>query len=124
MSGFLRLQVHAGGGHFHLVGRLGGRETAAAMGLFGEAIDGEQACRLGIAWRALPDAEVEAEALALAQRAAVDPALARVTKRSMRLSLDAGGVSWPAAAELEHGAQVWSFHRAAEREAAAQPSGA
>lgn len=119
MSGFPRLGLHAGGGHFHLVDRLAGRETASAMGLFGEPVDGEEACRLGLVWRAVPDDEVEPLALTLAERVAADPGLARMTVRSMRLSLDAGGVSWAAASEIEHGAQVWSFQRAAQREAAA-----
>jgi enoyl-CoA hydratase len=115
MSGFLRLGVHGGGGHFHLVGRLAGRETAAAMGLFGEPVDGRRARDLGLAWRALPDGEVEDEAVGLAQRVAADPLLARVTVRTMRLTLDATGVPWRAATELEHGPQVWSLQRAAER---------
>jgi len=43
MTQFLRIGIHPGGGHFWLLGRLGGREAAAGMTLFGDEIDGRRA---------------------------------------------------------------------------------
>lgn len=112
MAGFLPLGLHPGGGHFTLVGRLGGREAAAALGLFGEEIDGRRAVALGLAWQAVPADEVEPRAHELARRAAQDPELARTVVRTMRLELGPPAVSWPVALEAETAAQLWSLRRA------------
>ncbi|MCL6441170.1 MAG: enoyl-CoA hydratase/isomerase family protein, partial [Thermoleophilum sp.] len=69
VSGFMPIGLHPGGGHGALLGRTGAREAAAALALFGERIDGRRAAELGLAWRALPDEEVDAAALELAERA-------------------------------------------------------
>ncbi|HEX6351276.1 MAG TPA: enoyl-CoA hydratase-related protein [Candidatus Dormibacteraeota bacterium] len=111
MTGFLRIGIHPGGGHFALLGRLAGREAAAAMSLFGEEVSGRRAAELGLAWAAVPEAEVEDRALELARRAARDPELARAAARSMRLELGPPAVSWPAALELEKAVQMWSLRR-------------
>ena len=111
ISGFARIGLHPGGGHFQLVGRVAGRETAAAMGLFGEEVSGRRAADIGLAWAALPDAEVEEHALALAVRTAADPALARATARSFRLELGPPPVPWPVALETERATQMWSLRR-------------
>src|SRR3954470_19244513 len=68
-SGFLPIGLHPGGGHGALLARTGAREAAAAMTLFGEAIDGEQAARLGLAWDAVDADAVDARALELAAQA-------------------------------------------------------
>lgn len=111
VSGFMPIGLHPGGGHGALLGRTGVREAAAALALFGEAIDGRRAAELGLAWCAVDDAEVEQTALALAQRAARDPELARRTARSLRLELGPPAISWAAALELERAAQMWSMRR-------------
>jgi len=111
MTGFLRIGIHPGGGHFSLLGRLAGREAAAAMSLFGEEIDGRRAAELGLAWAALPEADVEPRALELARRVAADPELARAAARSMRLELGPPAVPWPAALEMEKAVQMWSLRR-------------
>ena len=49
VAGFLRLGIHPGGGDFSLLGRSGGREFAAAIGLFAEEINGRRAVELGLA---------------------------------------------------------------------------
>ena len=113
ISGFLPIGLHPGGGHGALLGRTGAREATAAMALFGEAIDGTRAAELGLAWRALPDEEVEPHALALAQRAAADPELARRTASTLRLNLGPPAVPWPVALEAERAAQMWSLRRRA-----------
>lgn len=115
MSGFLQLGIHPGGGHFHLAGRLGGREAAAGLGLFGQAMSGERAAALGLAWEAVSDDAVEPRAVEIAGAAAADPELARSAVRSLRLELATGGLDWPAALELERAPQAWSFRRTRDR---------
>lgn len=112
IAGFLQIGLHPGGGHFTLAGRLAGRETVAALGLFGEEIDGRRAVALGLAWEALPADAVESRAQELAQRAAQDPELARAVVKTMRLELGPPAVSWPVALEAETAVQLWSLRRA------------
>ena len=111
ITGFAKIGIHPGGGHFALLGRLVGREAASALGLFGVEIDGRRAAELGIAWQSLPAEEVETRALELALRVAADPELARSTARSMRLELGPPALSWPAALEVERAIQMWSLRR-------------
>ena len=113
--GFLRIGIHPGGGYFVLSGRAAGREVTAAMSLFGEEVDGQRAVELGLAWQALPDAEVEARALELARRAGADPELARRATRSLRSELGPPAVPWPVALDAERAAQTWSLRRRANR---------
>lgn len=113
MSGFQRISIHPGGGHFVLLGRSGSREAAAALGLFGEEVNGRRAVELGLAWEALPEAEVEPRALELARRVAADPELARAVARSMRLELGPPLIPWAVGLETEKAAQMWSLRRKA-----------
>jgi enoyl-CoA hydratase len=115
VSGFFRIGIHPGGGHFALTGRTAGREAAAAVGLFGEELSGARAAQLGMAWAALPDEEVEPYARELARRPGGDPELARRTATSMRLELGPPAVSWPVALEAERATQMWSLRRLTER---------
>lgn len=111
IPGFARIGLHPGGGHFTLLNRLAGRETAAALGLFGQEISGKRAVDVGIAWEALPDEDVEPRARELAEIVALDPELARRATRSFRTELGPPAVSWDAALELERGVQMWSLRR-------------
>lgn len=111
LPGFAQIGIHPGGGHFTLLNRVAGREAAAALGLFGDEVDGERAVALGLAWAAHDDAEVEQQALALAGRVAADPALARRTVASFRRETAAGGVAWELAVEVERAPQLWSLRR-------------
>lgn len=111
MSGFLRIGLHPGGGHFVLLSRLAGREAAAAMALGGAEIDGDRAVALGMAWEAAEDADVEDRALALAHGVARDPALARAAVRSFRLETGPPGVGWDTAVQTERAPQMWSMRR-------------
>jgi enoyl-CoA hydratase len=115
ISGFRRIGIHPGGGHFTLLGRLAGREVAAALGLFGLEISGRQAAEFGLAWEALPEAEVEPRALELAHSVASDPDLARATAQSLRLELGPPPVSWQIGLEAERAVQMWSMRRQAPR---------
>ncbi len=111
LAGFLRIGIHPGGGFFTLAGRLAGREATAAMGLFSQEVSGVDAVRLGLAWEAVPDDQVEARAAELAAVAARDPLLARRALASFRAELGPPAVSWPAALEMERGVQMWSQRR-------------
>jgi enoyl-CoA hydratase len=114
ISGFLRIGLHPGGGYFVLSGRAVGRQATAAMGLFGAEVDGRRAAEIGLAWEALPDAEVESRALELARTAAADPELARRAARSLRQELGPPAVPWPVALDAERAAQTWSLRRMAK----------
>jgi enoyl-CoA hydratase len=111
LAGFMRIGIHPGGGHFTLLGRLVSREAAAAIGLFGEEISGRRAQELDLAWDAVADEEVEARSLELARRVAADPELARRALASLRSELGPPALPWPAAVDLERGAQMWSLRR-------------
>ena len=114
MSGFLRIGLHPGGGHFGLLGQRAGRETAAALGLFGQEISAARAVQLGLAWEALPSAEVEARAIEIATNAARDPALSRLALASLRAELGPPALPWPATVAVERGPQLWSMARRAD----------
>ena len=111
MAGFLRIGLHPGGGYFTLSTRTAGREATAAMGLFSEEITGARAEAIGLAWRAVPDDEVEPLALELASRAARDPELAREAARSFRTEAGPPGIGWEAALHFERATQMWSQRR-------------
>lgn len=114
IAGFLRIGVHPGGGGLTMLHRLAGREAAAAIALFGEQVDGARAFELGLAWDAPPDDEVDARALALAERAAADPQLSRLATRSLRAEAEAV-LPLAVAVEYERSAQMWSLRRRASR---------
>ncbi|TQM02129.1 enoyl-CoA hydratase/isomerase family protein [Pseudonocardia kunmingensis] len=111
MAGFLRIGLHPGGGFFTIAGRTAGREATAAMGLFSEEIDGSRAEQIGLAWRAVPDEDVEEIAFELAAQPAKDPALARQAVRSFRTELGPPGLAWDAALHFERATQMWSQRR-------------
>jgi enoyl-CoA hydratase len=111
ITGFARIGLHPGGGHFTLLGRLAGWEAAAALGVFGEEISGARAAELGLAWAACPADQVEPRAHRLAEQAGRDPELARRTVWSFRRELGPPGLPWDAAVELERGSQMWSLRR-------------
>jgi enoyl-CoA hydratase/isomerase-like protein len=96
LSGFLKIGAHPGGGHLHLPDRVASRDTIAAIAIFGEEVSGSEAVRLGLAWKALPADQVEAEAISMAARVAQQPELARAVTRTFRLEVP-GSESWDAA---------------------------
>ncbi len=111
IAGFSTIGLHPGGGHFTLLDRLGGRELAAAVGIFGAELSGQRAYELGIAWAAVEDEAVDERAVDIARTAAKDPELSRRTVLTMRQELGPPGVSWPVALEMERGPQMWSLSR-------------
>src|SRR5699024_9283468 len=111
LAGFVRIGLHPGGGHFTIANRTGGREAAAAMGLFSEEIDGFRARQIGLAWDAVEDHNVETRATTLAQSAAKDPELTREAVRSFRIETGPPQMSWDAALHFERATQMWSQRR-------------
>lgn len=55
---FVTIPVHPGGGHTWLLTRAASTQATAAMTLFGHAVDGPTAVRLGLAWSCVPDTEL------------------------------------------------------------------
>jgi len=111
ISGFSKLGVHPGGGHLMLLADAASIEAACAMAVFDQEIDGIRAEQLGLAWRAVPDDEVEPCALAMAKRAAADPDLTRAITRTMRMTASPKSAIWPVALQAERAAQLWSQRR-------------
>ena len=111
ISGFLRIGLHPGGGHFGLLGRSAGREAAAALGIFGMDVTAARAVELGMAWQSVPDGQVEELARDCAVRAARDPELARLAIASLRTELGPPQLSWPAGLAVERAPQLWSMVR-------------
>jgi enoyl-CoA hydratase len=102
---FLPLGLHPGGGYTWMAQRVLGYQRAAAMTLFGEVVDAEEAVRIGLVHRVSDD--VRAAAIELAARAAALPRdLAVTTKASMRLT--AGMTTQQQAVEVEVRAQAAS----------------
>jgi enoyl-CoA hydratase len=90
--------------------RVMGRQGAAALTLFGEVLDGEEAARRALVWRCVDHDDLVGESGRLAQKAASrDPELVSRTKRTMA---SVAAVDEPGAAvELELAAQRWSMER-------------
>lgn len=110
-SGFLARGIHPGGGHVALLGRRVGYQRAVAMALLGQPLSGAEAVEQGLAYAAYDAAALLPAALELVALAVKDPELTRKVKQSLTLELGAGTVPWPAAVEIERGAQMWSMAR-------------
>jgi enoyl-CoA hydratase len=113
LAGFANIGIHPGGGHFGLIARTAGRETAAAMGLFAQPLSGRRAAEIGAAFEALPEDDVEERALELARTAAADPELSRAVVATMRHELGPPAVGLRGGIDMENAAQLWSLRRRA-----------
>ena len=112
---FLKLGLHPGGGHTWMLQRKVGPQTAAALVLFGEVVDGTEAERIGLAFRYYEDDQLLDAAVAMARTAAgAPPELAPRMKGTLRdvLALD----EHDAAMERELDEQVWSLNQPAFKE--------
>src|SRR6185312_11405247 len=84
-SRFLRVGLHPGGGHLWMLERAVGPQAAAAVVLFGQAVDGPRAVEIGLAWSCHPVGEDLDAAVALASGAAKAPvALLGRVKQTLR----------------------------------------
>jgi enoyl-CoA hydratase len=105
---FLDIGIHPGGGHLWRLSARIGRMGAAALVLFGDTLTGEEAQRVGLAWRCVPEPLPFAQALA--RRAAGRSAdLVRRTKAT----LDLNPPTERMAIEIEQRAQEWSMQQEA-----------
>jgi enoyl-CoA hydratase len=104
---FMQIGLHPGGGHTWMLRRIVGPQAAAAAVLFGEILNGEEAARIGLAFRCYEDDELLAGAQKMAVRAAAAPReLLEVTKVTIR---DMAGVAThDEAVERELTPQLWS----------------
>ena len=118
---FLDLGIHPGGGHTWMMNRIVGPQVAAAMVLFGEILDGEEAVRAGLAWKCVAEDELLDEAVRLAGRAASGPP-ELVTRLKATLSDITRIDNHEEAVGYELEPQVWSINQPAfaERLAALQ----
>lgn len=104
---FLQLGIHPGGGHTWMMRNVVGPQTAAAMVLFGEVLDGREAERCGLVWRCVPDDVLVESAIDMARRAGTVPReLVQRTKKTMADTSTT--VDHEAAVLRELGDQVWS----------------
>jgi enoyl-CoA hydratase len=107
-SRFPQLALHPGGGHTWMLRRLLGPQGAAALALFGEALDGEAAAARGLAWRWVEDGELLEEARRMASRLAGLPAA--FVRRLCGTLREMGAVHGHGeAVERELEAQLWSL---------------
>jgi enoyl-CoA hydratase len=107
---FLDVGIHPGGAHlWRLVQRVG-VQGAAALVLLGDVLTGAEAQEHGLAWRCVPDADLEEVAMTLAGRAARRSApLVRRTKQTLTATLAI--TSFDEAFALELDAQEWSVNQ-------------
>ena len=96
---FLDVGLHPGGGHLWQLRQRIGRQGAAALSLFGETLDGEEAARRQLAWRCVPETDLLDTAWQLASRAAGHDRALHVTDtqdaRRQRVRGARGGRSRP-----------------------------
>jgi enoyl-CoA hydratase len=105
---FLKIGLHPGGGHVWMLERAVGPQSAAAMILFGVAVDGARAAQIGLAWSCHPDDELLDAARDLAARATRAPVgLADVAKATLRQA--PWQPNFEAAVSTEVERQAWSF---------------
>lgn len=105
---FLHIGIHPGGGHTWRLRRITSHQATLAMVLFGETLNGEEAERIGLAWRCIDDDQLLDHALAMARRVAGYPRdLVRRTKATIMELHNVG--SSTAAVEHELDPQAWSM---------------
>lgn len=110
ISGFAAMGIHPGGGHFHLLDRLVGRQTAAAMGLFADSVSAVHAERIGLTWATVDNTDLDKTIGRLVVPLCADPLLARHAKSSFALTTTPTE-AWTAATEVERSRQMWSLTR-------------
>ena len=118
---FLQIGLHPGGGHTWMLRRIAGPQTAMAAVIFGEVMDGEEAARVGLAYRCVDDDQLLDAAQAMAARAASAPReLVIETKRTIQAMADVDDHAAAVKRELEP--QLWSTQQSwfAKRLAALQ----
>ena len=106
-SRFMHLGLHPGGGNTWMLRQVVGAQATAAMVLFNQAVGGEEAVAIGLAWRCVPAEELLSSAGELAARAAAFPR-ALVSRTKETIATMAGVGSHDEAVGVEVEAQLWS----------------
>lgn len=107
-SRFLQIGLGPGGGHTWRLKNITDLQTAKAMVLFGEVLDGRRAAEVGLAWKCVSDDQLLASAEELAAKAAKAPReLLMRTKETMHRTLAIS--TGEAAIDNELDTQVWSM---------------
>ncbi len=103
---FMQIGLHPGGGYTWMSHRALGPQGTAAVTLFGDSLDADDAERAGLVWRRYDtDEELLSATMKLAGRAAAaPPAVVTATKATMRVT--AGAISHADAVEIEVRAQA------------------
>lgn len=107
-SRFLQIGIGPGGGHTWRLRNKTDLQTAKAMVLFSEVLDGSRAAEVGLAWRCVADDDLLSTAESMAARAASAPReLLMRTKDTIERTdaIDSGD----AAVDNELDTQVWSM---------------
>ena len=118
---FLQIGLHPGGGHTWMFQNIAGPQATMAAVVFGEILDGQEAQRVGLAYKCVPDDELISASRVMAVRAASVPReLAIITKRTIQEMANIATHSEAIAKELDP--QVWTTRQPwfAERIAALQ----
>ncbi len=118
---FLQIGLHPGGGHTWMFQNIAGPQATMAAVVFGEILDGQEAQRVGLAYKCVPDEELISASRLMAVRAASVPReLAIITKRTIQEMANIATHSEAIAKELDP--QVWTTRQPwfAERIAALQ----
>lgn len=113
LSGFAPLGIHPGGGHLHLIDRVAGAAAAAHLAVFGRAVRGADALRLGLISELVPSDALSDTIGAMTAHLGADPVLARALKENLRRTVLDPAV-WDRAMESERARQMWSLARTKE----------
>lgn len=108
-SGFSRVGVHPGGGHFGLIESVAGMEVSMALGMFGAVLTGPEVVRARLAFMSTSPDDVDAHAMNLAAPLGADPRMARIMVRTARAEFAHVRSARSSALELERWVQAWSF---------------
>lgn len=116
---FLTLGIHPGGGHSWMLQRAVGHQAAAAMMLFGEVLDGDEAERRGLAHRCVEASDLVDAAVRLAAGVGAAPRELLIRATDTLRTIDTAA-SHDEAVERELVTQLWSIDQGdfAERLAA------
>lgn len=110
IQAFAKIGLMPDSGGTWLLPRLVGRSRALGLTLLGDKLSAAEAERIGLIWRAVPDAQLATEAQTLAQRLAAMPTRALVATRN---AIDAG-------AQLDFAGSL-ALEAAGQRELGAAP---
>ncbi|HJO79029.1 MAG: enoyl-CoA hydratase-related protein [Acidimicrobiales bacterium] len=109
---FLSIGLHPGGGHTWRLRNITDLQTAKAMVLFKQVLDGGEAASRGLAWECVDDADLVDVAVGYAELAAAHPK-ELVARSKETLHSTAGVTASEESVKLEIGPQVWSMHQPA-----------